>query len=224
MIALKSWKKFIRIIKEAQANNRRIKTTKAKYKEPISLAKGISIPRPNLPTVKEIKANTPIGANFITYQVNLNIISATLIARVTTGLPFSPIAAAATPKKQENRIICSISPRPIASTTLVGTMLTNICVISIVFFAAAAAELTSAPVAMATPAPGWKTFATVNPTKRANVVATSNQIRDFAPKRPNFLKSPVPAIPIINELKIKGTTIILIIRINVSPIGFNACP
>ena len=41
------------------------------------------------------------------------------------------------------------------------------------------------------------------------------------PRRPNFLKSPVPAIPITRELKINGTTIILIIRINTSPNGFS---
>ena len=44
------------------------------------------------------------------------------------------------------------------------------------------------------------------------------------PKRPSFLKSPVPAIPIIKVLKIRGTTIILIMRMNASPNGFNCDP
>ena len=93
-----------------------------------------------------------------------------------------------------------------------------------VFLAAVAVEPISAPTDIATPVPGWNTLATIKPTNNASVVATSNQIIAFAPRRPSFLKSPVPAIPIIKELKIRGTTIILIMRINASPIGCNACP
>ena len=50
---------------------------------------------------------------------------------------------------------------------------------------------------------------------------SSNHRIAFPPRRPSFLKSPVPAIPITRELNIKGTTIILIMRINTSPKGFS---
>ena len=72
-----------------------------------------------------------------------------------------------------------------------------------------------------TPTPGSTTFTANNAINSANVVANSNHRIAFPPRRPNFLKSPVPAIPMTKELKIKGTTIILIMRINTSPKGFN---
>ena len=127
-------------------------------------------------------------------------------------------------------MICSISPRAAASTTLVGTILISMCDISMLFFDAAVTAAASVAV-ICKPWPGSNTFTTVKPTTNARVVAASNQMMDFNPSRPSFLKSPVPAIPIISELKIKGTTIILIIRINMSPIGLrstamagNRCP
>ena len=105
----------------------------------------------------------------------------------------------------------------------VGMIFTNICTWSISPFAAALLAMSTAlPVAVKfTPTPGSNTLTTNNPTNNASVVATSNHRIALPPKRPNFLKSPVPAMPMTRELKINGTTIILIIRINTSPNGFN---
>ena len=131
--------------------------------------------------------------------------------------------AAAMANIQLKKIICNISPRAIASTIFVGMMLTNICTWSISPFAAALFAISTAlPVAVKlTPTPGSNTLTTNKPTNNAKVVAISNHKIALPPNRPNFLKSPVPAIPITRELKINGTTIILIMRINTSPNGFS---
>ena len=78
------------------------------------------IARPLLPTVAAMAANTPIGANTITYDVNVNITCAVLSNTASTGRPAGPSAASATPKNVANTTTCRMSPRAIASTTEVG--------------------------------------------------------------------------------------------------------
>lgn len=87
---------------------------------------------------------------------------------------------------------------------------------------AAALAPAAAPIdGRETPTPGWRMFTTTSPTMSARQLATSNQIIALPPRRPSFLKSPVPAIPTISVLKISGTTIILIMRMKASPSGLS---
>ncbi len=94
--------------------------------------------RPLLPTVAAMAANTPIGANTITYDVNVNITCAVLSNTASTGRPAGPRAASATPKNVANTTTCRMSPRAIASTTDVGNRCRKMSQALWLFFAMAA--------------------------------------------------------------------------------------
>ena len=130
------------------------------------------IARPLLPTVAAMAANTPIGANTITYDVNVNITCAVLSNTASTGRPAGPSAASATPKNVANTTTCRMSPRAIASTTDVGNRCRKMSQPLWLFFAMAATADVS-PTGMAMPAPGLKMLASPRPMARATVVATS---------------------------------------------------
>ena len=104
-------------------NTTTMKKIIAKYTRIINLPNGINEDKPNVATVFEINANTPIGANFIIVFVTQNIASATPCANAKTGLPLSPIDATPRPNNTEKKIIGNISPFAIDDTTFVGTML-----------------------------------------------------------------------------------------------------
>ena len=125
-----------------------------------------------LPTVEAMAANTPIGANTITYDVNVNITCAVLSNTASTGRPAGPSAASATPKNVANTTTCRMSPRAIASTTDVGNRCRKMSQ-ALWLFLAIAVTADVSPAGIAKPAPGLKIFASPRPMTSAAVVATS---------------------------------------------------
>ena len=126
-----------------------------------------------MPTVAAIAAKTPIGANVMTYPVNLNIACAVVSSTSSSGRPFAPSAATAIPKNVEKTTSWRMSPRAIASTTDVGNRCRKMSQPCCWFCAIAAAALVSAPIGMARPAPGLNRFTSPSPRNSAIVVATS---------------------------------------------------
>jgi len=133
-----------------------------------------STPRPPCPTVAAIAAPIPIGANFITSPVNLNMTSATPSqnpSMTSLGRPFTCDSASANSTAQKT--ICSTSLCTAASKKLCGT----ICSSTVVSVGCSPrGEWMGAPAAgggRRTPSPGRTRFTASKPTPSARVVTTS---------------------------------------------------
>ena len=114
----------------------------------------------------------PIGANFITISVNLNITSASdsqKASMVSFAFPLTRLKPA--PKITANTTICSTSFRDAASKNEVGTAcvstLANVVLVVANCFPA------SADAASTTPTPGLAMLTAANPTMSATVVTIS---------------------------------------------------
>ncbi len=147
------------------------KTTSAAYRVRIKAPRLASTCTPPCPTVKAMAAPTPIGANFMTIPVNLNITSATPAQNPTMtsfGLPLTCVSAS--PNRMDQNTTCSTSFCAAASKKLCGTMCWSTLARVVLDWATGPA---AAAVPSATPTPGCTTFTITSPTTRASVVTTS---------------------------------------------------
>ena len=92
-----------------------------------SLANGIKAEAPNVITVVQINANTPIGANFKILLIIQNTASNVPFKKPLTGSLFS-IAANPKPKNTAKKIIGNNSPLVKASKILVGIIFTIVSI------------------------------------------------------------------------------------------------
>ena len=125
---------------------------------------------------------------------NLNITWVREPQKESIGLPDSPAAMTAIAKMTEKVTTWSTSLCAIASMRLVGKMCRSVST-SVSGFVWAAAPSEEASLASRTPTPGLMMLTTVSPTTSAADVTTSKYRSVFAPIRPTFFMSPVPAMP-----------------------------
>jgi hypothetical protein len=86
------------------------------------LPKDRSEPAPNLPTVKAMAPNAPIGAAHITMATMRKNICAAVPIRSVSGLPACPIALRAKPHSTETNSTCSTLPSANAPMNVLGMM------------------------------------------------------------------------------------------------------
>ncbi|ADH08073.1 hypothetical protein BMB171_C3263 [Bacillus thuringiensis BMB171] len=204
-----------------------IKTNNAivAYTQIINLPSGMSVLKPYFPIVNVIPPNAPTGANFITIDKMLKNTFDNLSKKSITGCPFFPNIVNPAPNKMEKNRTCKISPLANASNMLDGTICKKKSIHFISCPLCTYCE-TSPPFSFegSNPSPGRTTFATMIPIIKAAVVTISKYNSAFPPTRPTFFILPILAIPSTIVKKIIGAITILIILMNVSPIGFICCP
>ena len=148
------------------------KTTSAPYSVSTSRPRLPSTLRPPCPTVTAIAAPIPIGANFITMAVNLNIVSASPSQNPSIASLGRPrTCERATAKITEKNTTCSTWFWTAASKKLCGTMCS-----STLANVGCPPPATGAPAAGGgsfTPTPGLTMFTASRPMNRASVVTTS---------------------------------------------------
>ena len=133
----------------------------------------------------------------------------TLSHHTSTGLPASPAAITAIAKNTAKTTTCSTSLRAIASIRLVGNECRIVSISVSGLFCAAAPSAEALPTSFS-PTPGLATLTTSSPTASAAVVTISKYSNAFAPMRPTFFMSPVPAMPCTTLAKTSGAIIALI--------------
>ena len=122
---------------------------------------------------------------------------------------FSPIAAAATPKKILNITICKISLVAIASKILFG----NTCSINPPTLKDCVLPINSlapevSPFDNAIPSPGLSKLTNTKPINKLTKDAVTNQSKALPPTLPTVFKSPNFAIPTTSVEKTSGAIII----------------
>ena len=138
---------------------------------------GLKAAKPVMATVFATRPNTPIGANRITHMVISVMMSITPCQKWVSVLACSDLLRARKkPNNKLKKISPNISPLAAASTTLVGTMRTKTCTISLaprpstldkVSLSSGSLLLMVAAKAWLSPLPGAITLTTARPIKMA---------------------------------------------------------